>query len=271
MEESTKQLIQLCIEAPVAVLIGILVIVLFTELKHIDAKIKLQDQERAQADKERTEWEAQKEKENQAKFEQQTELMQKLLDKENDLPVKVHTKEEEEEVNKINDFVRDQIDKLRKDTGANRIGFYTFHNGSYFSGSSIPFAKMSLYSESLDFVSAPVMMLYQNMPQQLMPGVIKEISDDGRYYIDDIEKIRESDSSTYHILTARGTRHALIQGVRDNIKGMYLGFISVEYSTNDPVDSIEKTGVVLSKATQRISGVMQTFASNGLKPAKKEE
>ena len=130
---------------------------------------------------------------------------------------------------------------------------------------------MSLYLESLDSVSAPVMTLYQNMPQQLMPGVIKEISDDGRYLIDDIEKIQESDSSTYHILAARGTRHALIQGVRDNIKGMYLGFISVEYSTNDPINSIEKTGIDLSKAAQRISGVMQTFSPEGLKPDKKEE
>jgi hypothetical protein len=57
---STEQLIQLCIEAPVAVLIGVMVIVLFAELKRIDAKTKLQDQERAQADKERAERETHK-------------------------------------------------------------------------------------------------------------------------------------------------------------------------------------------------------------------
>ena len=73
--DSTWQLIQLCIEAPVAVLIGVMVIVLFTELKRIDAKTKLQDQERAQADKERAERETQKEKENHAQFEQQAQLL----------------------------------------------------------------------------------------------------------------------------------------------------------------------------------------------------
>ena len=107
-----------------AVLIGVMVIVLFTELKRIDAKTKLQVQERAQADKERAEREMQKEKENQAQFEQQTQLIQKLLDKEDNLPVKVHTKEEEEKVSKLNGFIREQIDQLRDESGANRIGFY---------------------------------------------------------------------------------------------------------------------------------------------------
>ena len=90
---STEQLIQLCIEAPVAVLIAILVIILFTELKRIDAKTKLQDQERIQADKERADREAQKEEKDQARFDRQIELMQRLSEKENNLPVKVHTKE----------------------------------------------------------------------------------------------------------------------------------------------------------------------------------
>jgi hypothetical protein len=266
---STEQLIQLCIEAPVAVLIGVMVIVLFAELKRIDAKTKLQDQERAQADKERAERETQKEKENHAQFEQQTQLIQKLLDKEDNLPVKVHTKEEEEKVSKLNGFIREQIDRLRDESGANRIGFYYFHNGGY-SSNGVPFAKMSLYLESLDSVSAPVMTLYQNMPQQLMPGVIHEIADDGKYYINDIEEIKDADSSTYHILAARGTRHALIQGVRDNLKEMYLGFISLEYSTNDPVKSLEETEVDLSKAAQRISGAMQIYGSEALKKDKKE-
>ena len=260
---STEQLIQLCIEAPVAVLIGVLVTVLFVELKRLDNKT-------AQSDKERAERETQRMKEESIRADQQAQMIQRLLDKQETLPVKVHTKEEEEAVSKINDLVRTQIDQLRKDTGANRIGFYTFHNGSYFSGSSIPFAKMSLYLESLDSISAPVMTLYQNMPQQLMPGVIKEISDDGKYYIDDIEQIKDTDSSTHHILAARGTRHALIQGVRDNIKGLYLGFISVEYSTSDPIKSLAETEVDLSKTAQRISGAMQMFGDAGLKPADKE-
>jgi hypothetical protein len=65
------------------------------------------------------------------KFEQQTQLIQKLLDKEDNLPVKVHTKEEEEKVSKLNGFIREQIDQLRDETAANRIGFYYFHNGGY--------------------------------------------------------------------------------------------------------------------------------------------
>lgn len=267
---STEQLIQLCIEAPVAVLIAILAIVLFTELKRLDAKTKLQDQERAQADKEQAKREEQREQEDAKKFEQQAELMQKLLDNQSNLPVKVHTKEEEEKVSKLNAFIREQIDQLRKETGANRIGFYYFHNGGY-SSNGVPFAKMSLYLESLDSESAPVMMMYQNMPQQLMPGVIQEIADDGKYYINDVEEIQKTDSSTYHTLATRGTRHALIQGVRDNLKQMYLGFISVEYSVSDPVKSLEETEVDLSKTAQRISGAMQIYGSEGLKKEIKKQ
>jgi hypothetical protein len=267
---STEQLIQLCIEAPVAVLIAILVIVLFAELKRLDAKTKLQDQERAQADKERAEREAQRQREEEQKFEQQTQMMRQLLENQDNLPVKVHTKEEEEKVGKLNGFIREQIDQLREETAANRIGFYYFHNGGY-SSNGVPFVKMSLYLESLDSVSAPVMTLYQNMPQQLMPGVIHEIADDGKYYINDIEEIQNTDSSTYHLLAARGTRHALIQGVRDNLKGMYLGFISLEYSTNDPAKSIEDTEIALSKTAQRISGAMQIYGSEELKKEIKKE
>jgi hypothetical protein len=267
---SEEQLIQLCIEAPVAVLIAVLVIVLFAELKRLDAKTKLQDQERAQADKERADREARREQEEAAKWAQQVAMIETLVKNQDNLPVKVHSKEEEEKVGKLNGFIREQIDHLRADTGANRVGFYYFHNGGY-SSNGIPFAKMSLYLESLDASSAPVMTLYQNMPQQLMPGVIHEIADDGKYYISDIDEIQDADSSTYHILAARGTRHALIQGVRDNLKQMYLGFISVEYSTSDPIKSLEETEVDLSKAAQRISGAMQIYSGTDLKKEMKKE
>ena len=266
---STEQLVQLCIEAPVAVLIAILVIVLFAELKRIDAKTKLQDQERAQSDKERAQREEQREQEDKAKFEQQTRLIQQLLDKQNNLPVKVHSKEENEKVAKLNSFLREQIDKLRIDTGANRIGFYYFHNGGY-SNTGIPFAKMSLYLESLDSVSAPVMMDYQNMPQQLMPGVVHEIADDGVYYIYDMEAIKEKDNSTYYIYTQRGTKQAFIQGIRDNMKNIYTGFISVEFNTVDVAKPTKQIQLIISKASQRVSGAIQAFGEDALKRSKKE-
>jgi hypothetical protein len=244
---STEQLIELCITAPCAVVLAVLVTVLFFELKRFDKKTKAQDEARSEQEK------------------QQAALFEKLLGAVTDaqgrvdnLPVKCHSKEEETSVAEINETVRAQLDKLRVEVGANRIGFYYFHNGGY-AVNGIPFAKMSLLLESLDGSSAPVMTLYQNMPRQLMPGVIEQIANDGSYDIDNIESIKDKDNSTYCVYRDRGTKTAYIKGIKDNIKDVYLGFISVEYSSNPFPKDPRKVNIEISKTVQRIAGAFQLY------------
>jgi len=244
---STEQLIELCITAPCAVVLAVLVIVLFFELKRFDKKTKAQDDARSEQEKQQA-----------ALFEKLLGAMADVQGQAENLPVKCHSKEEETSVAEINEIVRAQLDRLRILVRANRIGFYYFHNGGY-AINGIPFAKMSLLLESLDGSSAPVMTSYQNMPRQLMPGVIEQIAADGSYDIDNIETIKEKDSSTYCVYHDRGTKTAYIKGIKDNLKDVYLGFISVEYSLNPFPSDPKKVNVEIGKTVQRIAGALQLY------------
>lgn len=241
-------LVQLIIESAGAVILAVLIVVLFFEMKRADKRAEQKETE-----------EKVREASLNKQFETLLGMQQDIANRQVNLPVRSHTKEEEETNRYVNKSIQKQLDVLRTSTGANRVGFYLFHNGEY-TINGLSFSKMSLMAESLDQMSVSVMLDYQSTPRNLLPGLINQVYDDGSYYVSDIESIKDADINTYNVYKQRGTRAFYVEGVRDNVKDVYLGFISVEFSLTDPPkgedveDAIE---LELKKSVKYLSGILQ--------------
>ncbi len=167
----------------------------------------------------------------------------------------IHTKEEEE-MNRHKSFLIDlQLENLLIETKANRTSFFEYHNGGYgVTGRS--FQKMSVMNEKVDPNTVPLMGSYQNLPRRIYPILIDELSQSGECYFNDIACLKEKDIVSYHWWSARNVKAVYIKAVIDNIKDIILGFITVEYVYNT-CEETEKTELQISKASQRIGGLLQ--------------
>lgn len=166
-----------------------------------------------------------------------------------------HTKEEEESNRHKNFLIDLQLENLLNETCANRTSFFEYHNGGYgVTGRS--FQKMSVMNEKVDLNTAPLMSSYQNLPRRIYPVLNDELSQSGECYFDNINYLKEHDIISYHWWTARGVKSVYVKAVVDNIKDIILGFITVEY-VSDICGQIKQTQLQISKAAQRIGGVLQ--------------
>lgn len=168
---------------------------------------------------------------------------------------KVHTGEEEEENRNLSHMIDTQLNILLIQTNANRVSFFEYHNGGYgVTGRS--FQKMSVMNEKVDANTQPLMKSYQNLPRRMYPILIDELAEKGECFFDDISQVKEKDPVSYYWWTARNAKAVYIKTIVDNINAVCLGFITVEYLYDFCQDS-PKTKLILSKATQRLGGVLQ--------------
>lgn len=165
-----------------------------------------------------------------------------------------HTPQEEEDNRRVNLLINMQLQKIQLSTNANRVSCFLYHNGGRdVSGRS--FQKMSMTHESVDFNTVPVMSSYQNVPRMMFPILVHKLSEQGYYYIEDINAIQKVDAITYQSFFSRGAKSVFIQAIQTT-EQVVLGFVAIEFTTNQCTDIDELKRCLINK-TIKISGALE--------------
>lgn len=165
-----------------------------------------------------------------------------------------HSKEEEEENRRVDEYVNQQLQLLLDKQQANRASCFLYHNG----GRNVvgrSFQKMSVTHEVVDNNTVPMMKSYQQIPRMMFPVLNQKVAEQGFYYIENIEDIKEIDTVTYQSYYARGAKAVFIQAIKAT-NGAIMGFVALEYITN-PVPEIKDLRHCLINKTAKISGALE--------------
>lgn len=166
----------------------------------------------------------------------------------------IHSKEEEDENRRVDEVIYQQLYELLDKFRANRVSCFAYHNG----GRNVlgrSFQKMSMSHEVVDGNTAPQMTQYQQMPRMLFPILNQKMAEQGYYYIEDLNMIREIDATTYQSFIARGVKAAFVQAIKAT-SGTLLGFMTVEFTDGPKECSKELKHNLLGK-TAKISGILE--------------
>lgn len=166
-----------------------------------------------------------------------------------------HSKEEEEENRKVDEYVNKQLRRLLEDNQANRASCFLYHNG----GRNVvgrSFQKMSMTHEQIDTNTVSMMQSYQQVPRMMYPIINEKMAEQGWYYINDIKEIQETDAITYQSYYSRGVKAVFIQAIKAT-SGAIMGFITLEYISNDvPQDQKQLRHCLINKS-MKISGALE--------------
>lgn len=164
-----------------------------------------------------------------------------------------HTKEEEEDNRRVNNFIESQLNTLLVEEKANRAYVFLYHNGGK-DMTGRGFQKMSVTNEVVDTNTVSIMNSYQNVPRSLFPTLFKTLVSQDVYYVIDVKEIREEDPMTYQMFTTRGVKTALIHAMK-RTDGLVVGFVAMEYTVNACKDAV-KAEKSLEKIALKINGAL---------------
>jgi len=146
----------------------------------------------------------------------------------------VHTADEDEHQEKVNQEINLVLKNLRDSTQASRAMLIRYHNGMYdLVGNSA--IKMSITNEADAIGVQPLLPQFQNQFRGFLAYFCAEIRDQGYCYIGNIETLKEKREYTlYEFLAGRGIVSTFGRAVYNNDKKV-VGFVVVEYfNTNYP-------------------------------------
>ena len=138
-----------------------------------------------------------------------------------------HTRREEKENTRVNLLVNNLLQKLVLDTNGTRAVYVGFHNGGV-GAHGRGLQKMSILHETVSKNTEPVMHEFQNLPRTFLPGVMERIEKGGKYFVSDLEALRDSDPAMYYHCKQRAVKSFMLQSVQDNERGV-LGFVLLEF------------------------------------------
>ena len=164
-----------------------------------------------------------------------------------------HTKEEEEDNRRVNNFIESQLNLLIAEEKANRAYVFLYHNGGK-DMTGRGFQKMSITNEVVDVNTVSIMSSYQNVPRSLFPTLFKTLVSQDVYYVVNVEDIREMDPMTYQMFTTRGVQTALIHAMK-RTDGLVVGFVAMEYAVNKCAD-VSKAEKNLERIALKINGAL---------------
>jgi len=151
----------------------------------------------------------------------------------------VHTIEEEEENTKVNLSITQWLNKAVVDAGANHALYIVFHNGGRMNSNRY-MQRMSISHESFDRYTTPLMQDLQNFPRTFLPVTIKEITETGHRYCDDVAELEDTDPNVFNLCSPRGIKSFIVQAVRTSSDKTNLGFVVLEFKNHTKV-SKDKT------------------------------
>lgn len=161
-----------------------------------------------------------------------------------------HTPAEQDDDIRESCMIQTELDELTAN-GAARSYYFRFHNGGYdVLGKGM--LKMSIYLESCPH-DTPRMRQWQQVPRSMMPMLYQKLSNDGEYYIENVEDILQTDVKTYSFLAEFKSTGALFKAVKMS-DGLIVGFVGMEI--NEPWKDISRAKIDISKKADRIAGIL---------------
>lgn len=129
--------------------------------------------------------------------------------------------------NKIDLEITNQMDYVKELVNADRIHLYEFHNGEHYSDYRSAY-KFSCSYEVARAGKRAVRKDCVQLPISVMPRFINKITTEGKFYCDDIEKIKDSMASTYEFKNNLGIKSFYDVAIR-NSEGTIIGFVAVQW------------------------------------------
>lgn len=129
--------------------------------------------------------------------------------------------------NKIDLEITNQMDYVKELVNADRIHLYEFHNGEHYSDYRSAY-KFSCSYEVARAGKRAVRKDCVQLPISVMPRFINKITTEGKFYCDDIEKIKDSMASTYEFKNNLGIKSFYDVAIK-NSEGNIIGFVAVQW------------------------------------------
>ena len=129
--------------------------------------------------------------------------------------------------NKIDLEITNQMDYVKDLVNADRIHLYEFHNGEHYSDYRSAY-KFSCSYEVARAGKRAVRKDCVQLPISVMPRFINKITTEGKFYCDDIEKIKDSMASTYEFKNNLGIKSFYDVAIK-NSEGTIIGFVAVQW------------------------------------------
>lgn len=129
--------------------------------------------------------------------------------------------------NKIDLEITNQMDYVKELVNADRIHLYEFHNGEHYSDYRSAY-KFSCSYEVARAGKRAVRKDCVQLPISVMPRFINKITTEGKFYCDDIEKIKDTMASTYEFKNNLGIKSFYDVAIK-NSEGTIIGFVAVQW------------------------------------------
>lgn len=129
--------------------------------------------------------------------------------------------------NKIDLEITNQMDYVKELVNADRIHLYEFHNGEHYSDYRSAY-KLSCSYEVARAGKRAIRKDCVQLPISVMPRFINKITTEGKFYCDDIEKIKDSMASTYEFKNNLGIKSFYDVAIK-NSEGTIIGFVAVQW------------------------------------------
>ena len=189
-----------------------------------------------------------------------TLLIENLVEQTNKNKISIHSIEEDEFQEEVNNCITDSLKKLRASTQADRAIFVRYHNGVYdLAGNSV--IKMSTTNEDVKVGISPMAPFLQNQYRSFFNYWCATIRDSGKIILEDVnELIMRNENPMYEFMKARGVQAAAGHAIYDNNKNV-IGFIMIEYMSSIPLPLKQIESCLNDKAT-KISAFMLLSKDN---------
>ena len=129
--------------------------------------------------------------------------------------------------NKIDLEITNQMDYVKELVNADRIHLYEFHNVEHYADYRSAY-KFSCSYEVARAGKRAVRKDCVQLPISVMPRFINKITTEGKFYCDDIEKIKDSMASTYEFKNNLGIKSFYDVAIK-NSEGTIIGFVAVQW------------------------------------------
>ena len=145
--------------------------------------------------------------------------------------------EENSNLTYIEQQINDYLKELQLKLDACRVSLVRFHNGNK-GMDGLSFLKMSMTNEVVKLGVSPIMQEFQNYFRSFLAYWVRQLEKTGYCLIDDVEDLKEEDSTMYNYLKSRGVKSKAGIAIK-NTAGINIGFICVEYVNKRAVNTTE--------------------------------
>lgn len=126
------------------------------------------------------------------------------------------------------------LKRIQQKTDASRVALVRFHNGGR-DMNGLSFLKMSMTNECPGQGFSSIMPDFQNLFRSFFSYWCESLIKDGKCYIDDIEILKEKDTTMYEYFLSRNVQ--AIYGIAiTNNDGSIIGYICIEFVNKDNVN-----------------------------------